>query len=145
MAIPAGGSASNNSCLEDLNVVRLMKDCEWARDIADAAWSELVRQLKYKSEWYGRQCVQIDRYFPSSKLHRKCGFIYQDLSLDEREWTCPRCGEVLDRDLNAADNILVEGMRVLSGYGMRSDNKQKPEEASSLEESMSREAPTSLA
>ena len=76
-----------------------------AKVIQDAAWSEFVRQLEYKSEWYGKNVLFIGRFEPSSKLCHKCGHINQDLKLSDREWVCPVCGEKLDRDVNAAMNI----------------------------------------
>jgi len=132
-------------CFESLAVKNMMKNHCLAGSIGDAGWGELIRQVKYKSEWNGRTAVEIDRFFPSSKLCGVCGFINQDLTLKDREWTCPRCQTWHDRDLNAANNILAEGLRILSGCGTQSDTKQKPEEASSLEESVSQETPSSLA
>ena len=76
-----------------------------ARAIQGAAWSEFVRQLEYKSEWYGKNVLFIGRFEPSSKLCHKCGYINQDLKLSDREWVCPVCGEHHDRDINAAMNI----------------------------------------
>ena len=69
--------------------------------------------LKYKVTWYGRKIVVIDQYFPSSKLCNICGWKYQDLDLSIREWTCPECGSKHDRDINAAKNILNEGLRLI--------------------------------
>ena len=76
-----------------------------ARAIQGAAWSEFVRQLEYKSEWYGKNVLFIGRFEPSSKLCHKCGYINRDLKLSDREWICPMCGEHHDRDINAAINI----------------------------------------
>jgi len=73
--------------------------------------------LKYKAEWYGRTIIEIDRWFPSSKLCSVCGYKYDKLSLDEREWDCPDCGTHHDRDGNASTNIENEGKRIL---GVRS-------------------------
>src|SRR5690606_22607920 len=70
--------------------------------------------LLYKANWYGRTIVEIDRFFPSSKLCSSCGFKKTDLKLSDRSWTCPSCGTVLDRDINAATNILNEGLRNLN-------------------------------
>ena len=99
----------------------------------------------YKGEWNEREVIKIDRYFPSSKMCRHCKFIYQDLTLDERIWTCPKCGQVLDRDANASGNILDEGLRIHCGSGTESQLKQKREKASTLVESMSHETQPSLA
>lgn len=92
-------------CLEDLNVKGMEQNHHLARAIQGAAWSEFVRQLEYKSEWYGKNVLFIGRFEPSSKLCHKCGYINQELKLSDREWTCPVCGEKLDRDVNAAINI----------------------------------------
>lgn len=92
-------------CLEDLNVKCMEQNHHLARAIQGAAWSEFVRQLEYKSEWYGKNVLFIGRFEPSSKLCHKCGYINNDLTLSVREWTCPICGEHLDRDVNAAINI----------------------------------------
>jgi putative transposase len=92
-------------CLEDLNVKGMEQNHHLTRAIQDAAWSEFVRQLEYKSEWYGKNVLFIGRFEPSSKLCHKCGYINRDLKLSDREWTCPICGEHHDRDINAAINI----------------------------------------
>ena len=80
---------------------------------ASASWSELVRQLEYKCQWYGRTLVKIDRWFPSSKRCGNCGHVVDKLQLDVREWDCPECGTHHDRDINAAQNILAAGLAVL--------------------------------
>jgi putative transposase len=72
---------------------------------------EIVRQLEYKALWFGRTLVKIDRWYPVSKTCAGCGCVLAALDLEEREWTCPQCGEYHDRDTNAAQNILVEGLR----------------------------------
>lgn len=95
----------NVICLEDLNVNGMEQNHHLARAIQGAAWSEFVRQLEYKSEWYGKNILFIGRFEPSSKLCHKCGHINQYLKLSDREWVCPVCGEKLDRDINAAKNI----------------------------------------
>jgi putative transposase len=95
--------------VESLYVKGMLGNHCLAKSISDAGWGEFVRQLAYKSAWYGCHFGQIDRFFPSSKRHAACGAIYQDLSLSEREWLCPECGEWVDRDANAAQNILTFG------------------------------------
>lgn len=92
-------------CLEDLNVKGMEQNHHLARAISDAAWGEFVRELTYKSEWYGKNVVYIGRYEPSSKLCHCCGYINNDLKLSDREWVCPKCGKHHDRDINAAINI----------------------------------------
>ena len=66
--------------------------------------------IKYKSKWYGKKFIQIDRFYPSSKKCNNCGYKKDDLTLDIREWTCPECGQHHHRDINAAKNILSDGI-----------------------------------
>lgn len=101
--------------VEDLAVVNMVKNPKLARSISDATWGELIRQLDYKCQWYGRTLVKIDRWFPSSKRCGHCGHVVDKLPLSIREWTCPKCGTVHDRDINAAKNILAAGLAVLAG------------------------------
>ena len=100
-------------CIEDLNVSGMMRNRKLAKSISDAAWGEVKRQLEYKSDWHGRVLVQIDRFFPSSQLC-SCGYRNTDTKdLSVRIWICPECKKVNDRDINAANNILKEGLRLL--------------------------------
>jgi len=92
--------------LEDLNIKGMVKNHRLAKSIQDAGWGEFVRQLTYKGNWYGSEISKIDRFYPSSKRHFACGWIKQDLTLKDRIWVCENCGEVVDRDTNAAINIL---------------------------------------
>jgi putative transposase len=98
--------------VETLAVKNMMKNHCLAGAIADCGWYELIRQLQYKAEWYGRTVVQIDRFYPSSKTCSACGRINQGLKLADREWTCP-CGEHHDRDVNAAKMVLWQGLNKL--------------------------------
>ena len=98
--------------VEDLAVKNMVKNRKLALSISDASWGELVRQLEYKCDWYGRTLVKIDRWFPSSKRCAKCGHIVDKLPLNIREWDCPKCGAHHDRDVNAAKNILAAGLAV---------------------------------
>ena len=95
----------DNVCLEDLNVKEMMQNHHLAKSIQSVSWSTFVNMLSYKSEWKGKNVIFIGRYEPSSKLCHNCGYINRELKLSDREWTCPICGEHLDRDVNAAINI----------------------------------------
>ena len=101
-------------CLEDLQVKNMVKNHCLARSISDVSWSKFVGLLRYKSDWYGREFVQIDKFFPSSKTCSNCGNIKKDLTLKDREYVCSSCGLVIDRDYNDALNILREGLRILN-------------------------------
>ena len=108
--------------VEDLAVKNMVKNRKLALSITDASWGELVRQLEYKCDWYGRTLVKIDRWFPSSKRCGKCGHIVEKLPLNIREWDCPNCGARHDRDINAAQNILAAGLAVkVCGANVRPD------------------------
>ena len=100
-------------CLEDLSVENMIKNHCLAKSIADASWSKFVEFLKYKADWYGRELVQIDKFFPSSKMCSNCGNIKKDLTLKDREYCCDSCKITIDRDYNASLNILKEGLRIL--------------------------------
>ncbi len=106
--------------VEDLAVKNMVKNHKLARAISDANWSELVRQLEYKAEWYGRELIKIDRYFPSASFRgaaltkrcSNCGHVVEKLPLKIREWDCPECAAHHDRDINASINILAAGLAV---------------------------------
>ena len=100
-------------CLEDLNVKWMMKNHKLAKAIWDVGWWMFTNFLQYKAEWYGRKVIVIDRYFPSSKTCNCCGNIKETLSLKERVWNCSHCWAELDRDINAAKNILNEWLKQL--------------------------------
>lgn len=100
--------------IEDLSPKNMIRNHKLALSISDASWGEFRRQLKYKSLWYGRVLVIIDRFYPSSQLCSVCGTQWsgtKDLSV--RDWICPVCGVSHNRDINAAKNILNEGLRLL--------------------------------
>jgi putative transposase len=98
--------------IETLAVSNMQKNHCLAKSISDASWSEFVRQLEYKSRWYGRDLVGIDRWYPSSKRCSDCGHTVAKMPLNVREWTCPECGMIHDRDINAARNVLAAGLAV---------------------------------
>jgi len=93
-----------------------------AKQIADVGWRMFIDMLSYKCDWYGKELVKIGTFYPSSKTCSNCGCINQDLKLSDREWTCKSCGSVLDRDLNAAINILHEGLKIsTAGIAVNAD------------------------
>jgi putative transposase len=95
--------------IEDLTVRNMVANHTLARSISDASWRQFRTMLEYKADWYGRDLLVVDRWFPSTRLCSECGVLHERLPLDIREWTC-RCGAVHDRDVNAARNILAAGL-----------------------------------
>lgn len=100
-------------CLEDLNVKVMVKNHNLAESICEVNFGEFRRMLEYKANWYNRKIVFVDRFYPSSKTCHNCGYINKSLTLKNRQWVCPQCGEVIERDYNAALNILDEGLRIM--------------------------------
>lgn len=102
-------------CIENLRTKGLMKNHSLARSLSDVSFYEFRRELEYKAKWYGKTVQVIDTFYPSSQLCHSCGYRNPEMkSLSVREWTCPECGEHHGRDLNAAINILNEGLRLLA-------------------------------
>ena len=99
-------------CIEDLNVKGMLRNHKLARSISDVSWSSFVAKLQYKADWYGREIIKVDTWFPSSQICSECGHKDGKKSLDIREWTCPICHTHHDRDINASINILIEGLRI---------------------------------
>ncbi|MET9037097.1 RNA-guided endonuclease InsQ/TnpB family protein [Streptomyces mirabilis] len=106
--------------IEDLTVRNMLKNRTLARAISDASWTELRSMLEYKTQWYGRDLIAVDRWYPSSRTCSACGHLVAKLPLSIREWACAACGTVHDRDENAAKNILAAGLAVSAcGAGVR--------------------------
>ena len=106
--------------VEDLAVKNMVRNRCLAKSISDSGWGEFRSLLEYKAAWYGKQFVVIDRFAPTSKVCSECGHLLASLSLGTRHWTCPDCGTLHDRDINAAKNILAAGLAVKAcGVGVR--------------------------
>lgn len=103
--------------VENLNVSGMVKNHRLARAVSDASVSEMIRQLEYKCARHERQFVKVGRFYPSSKTCSHCGHVLDELPLSVRKWQCPECGAKHDRDVNAAQNIAREGMRILNEKG----------------------------
>ena len=110
--------------IEDLAVSNMVKNHKLAQSISDAGWGMFASMLEYKAEWYGKNILKIGRFEPSSKLHANCGYINKDLTLSDREWVCPKCGELVSRDVNAAINIKNFALKnILSGTDRKNQGK----------------------
>lgn len=97
--------------LEDLNIKGMVKNHKLAKSISDVSWGKFIEVLTYKANWNDKEVIHIDRFFPSSKTCNGCGWINNSLTLNDRSWKC-KCGLEVDRDINAAKNILNEGLRL---------------------------------
>lgn len=121
--------------LEDLNVKGMLKNRRLAKSISDVSWSEFVRQLEYKAAWYGREVFKVGRFFPSSKTTSCCNEYLPDLKLSDRIISCPACGRVWDRDVNAAINILNVAVGHTETQNARGDERKTVMVAAVVEES----------
>lgn len=101
-------------CIEDLNTKGMLRNHKLAKSISDVSWSSFVTKLQYKADWYGREIIKVDKWFPSSQICSECGHKDGKKPLDIREWTSPICHTHHDRDINASINILTEGLRIQS-------------------------------
>jgi len=101
--------------VENLAVKNMVKNHKLAKSISDAGWGQFCTMLKYKAEWAGKVYIEVDRFFPSSKICSHCSHQVDNLNLDIRSWQCPKCQTIHDRDINAAVNIRDEGLRLLAG------------------------------
>jgi len=106
--------------IEDLNLEGMKRfNKGYAKSITkDISWGEFATMLGYKMARSGKYLVKVDRFFPSSQLCSACGYQHHELTLDQREWTCPACSTHHDRDVNASQNLRKEGLRILSGKGI---------------------------
>ncbi|GGM42925.1 transposase [Dactylosporangium sucinum] len=124
--------------IEDLTVRNMVTNHSLARAISDAAWRQLRTMLEYKAGWHGRNLVVVDRWFPSSRLCSVCGALAEPMPLHMRSWTC-RCGQTHDRDVNAARNILAEGLSVIAcGGGVRPQRESSRTGQSSVKQETQR-------
>lgn len=112
-------------CLESLKVRNMMKNHKLARAIGEASWYSFVNMLQYKGKWKGCDIIQIDQFYPSSKTCSCCNWKKENLKLSDRSWTCPKCGTIHDRDINAAKNILTYGLSLKSISSGTEDNKRR--------------------
>ncbi|MFJ8028312.1 RNA-guided endonuclease InsQ/TnpB family protein [Streptomyces sp. NPDC096311] len=126
--------------IEDLTVRNMVKNRRLARAISDAAWSEFRSMLEYKAQWYGREVIAVDRWWPSSRLCSACGTVQDTMPLNVRTWTCD-CGMTHDRDVNAAHNLLAAGLAVtVCGAGVR-PQRSTPDRQSATKQKPSRREP----
>lgn len=100
-------------CIENLSVKNMTKNHKLSKAIQDASFGTLISMLKYKAAWHNRKIIEVGRFYPSSKTCHCCGYRMNYMGLEVREWSCPNCGIKHDRDINAAINIMNEGLRIL--------------------------------
>lgn len=118
--------------VESLNISGMVKNRSLSRSISDAGWSEFVRMLEYKSSWSGGQVLRADRFFPSTKTCSGCGHVKSEIKLSERVYLCDMCGLEVDRDTNAARNLLnlytgsSSGIKACGDLPLGESSKQEP-------------------
>lgn len=106
-------------CCESLNIKGMVKNRHLSKAISSVGWSQFLEKVKYKMEWLGKRFIQVDRWMPSSQICSSCGYKNPEVKdLRIRKWTCPKCGKVHDRDINAKDNLLKECIRLLKNSGV---------------------------
>lgn len=111
--------------IENLSSSNMMKNHFLSQSILDAGWGMFVLMLEYKADWYGKNILRIGRFEPSSKLHNTCGYINKQLTIDDNEWVCAKCGEVVSRDFNAAINIKNFALKNNLSVGRRLKNQNE--------------------
>lgn len=120
--------------VEDLAVKNMVKNRKLALSISDASWGEIVRQLAYKCQWYGRELIKVDRWFPSSKRCGNCGHIVDKLPLNIHNWDCLKCSAIHVRDINASINIfaalLLRRLQAVCGSSVRPDSHESKRQLS---------------
>jgi putative transposase len=118
-------------CVKDVDVAALRKDRRFSKLAGDAGWGELMRQLRYKSVWYGKELILVDKLLPSARTCGVCGFENAEVGRDNRirEWDCPGCGAHHDRGVNAATNVLNEALARGIAPEAEGPAKVRPEEA----------------
>ncbi|MFF4557817.1 RNA-guided endonuclease InsQ/TnpB family protein [Streptomyces sp. NPDC001422] len=125
--------------IEDLSVRNMVRNRKLARAISDAAWADFRSMLEYKAQWYGREVIAVDRWFPSSKRCSHCGTLKKQMPLHIRTWTCG-CGATHDRDVNAAKNLLAAGLAVTAcGAGVRPQRSTPGGQSATKQEAPRRE------
>lgn len=124
--------------VESLNISGMIRNRSLSKAIADAAWSRFLEMLRYKAEWYGVTLIEVEQFAPTSKRCHACRYINDELTLSDRNWICPNCGIILDRDVNAAKNIKMMG---LQSFMSPREPREEPVELSALAEASKQEAP----
>lgn len=99
-------------CVESLGIKGMIENKELSRQITEASWGLFIQMLEYKCNWYGRELIKINQYYPSSKTCSNCGHVKEELKLSQRQYKCTKCSVSLDRDYNASLNILKEGLKI---------------------------------